>query len=289
MDVFETAFNQLCESMTFDTVRIVDPDTNLTVQEKQSPSLPEHFPDLTPAQTKSYLTFCLSSGKPILNFIHEKDQAFLLIAAPFQISAKTMLAEFLSDMTNHIFLNGIDLNDEAGLLSEIDSLRLQTVTDELTGLYNRRYIDERLPIEIVACMGKKQPLSIIFADLDFYKNVNDEYGHTAGDYVLRGVAELLTRNVRKEKDWVARYGGEEFMMFLSDTANEGAKEIAERIRIAVMNKTFDYNGKAIRITCSFGVVTIDDFSATPSVDNILDTLDQRLYQAKELGRNVVAG
>lgn len=155
MDVFESAFSQLCESMAFDAVRIVDPDTNLTVHEKRSPSLPEHFPDLTPAQTKSYLTLCLSSGKPILNFIHEKDRVSLLAAIPFQTCAKTMLAEFLSDITNHIFLNGIDLNDEAGLLSEIDSLRMQTVTDELTGLFNRRYIDERLPTEIVACMEKK--------------------------------------------------------------------------------------------------------------------------------------
>lgn len=287
MDVFESAFTQLFESMAFDAVRIVDPDTNLIVQEKQSPSLPKHFPDLTPAQTKAYLTLCLPSGEPILNFIHEKDQVSLLVAIPFQISAKTMLAEFLSDITNHIFLNGIDLNDEAGLLNEMDSLRLQTVTDELTGLYNRRFIDERLPSEILACMEKKRPLSIIFADLDFYKNVNDEYGHTAGDYVLRGFSKLLTRNVRKEKDWVARYGGEEFMIFLSDTANEGAKEIAERIRIAVMNKTFDYNGRSIKITCSFGVVTIDDFSMTPSVDKILDALDQRLYQAKKHGRNIV--
>jgi two-component system, cell cycle response regulator len=136
-------------------------------------------------------------------------------------------------------------------------------------------------------MNNKKPLSIIFADLDFYKNINDEYGHTAGDYVLRGFSELLTRNVRKEKDWVARYGGEEFMIFLSDTANEGAKEIAERIRIATMNKTFDYNGRSIKITCSFGVVTIDNFSVTPSVDEILETVDKRLYQAKKLGRNIV--
>lgn len=287
MDVFESAFSQLCESMAFDAVRIVAPDTNLTVHEKRSPSLPEHFPDLTPAQTKSYLTLCLSSGKPILNFIHEKDRVSLLAAIPFQTCAKTMLAEFFSDMTDHIFLNGTGLDDEVGLLSEIDNLRLQTVTDELTGLFNRRYIDDHLPIEIVACVEKKKPLSIIFADLDFYKNVNDEYGHAAGDFVLKGFSELLTRNVRKEKDWVARYGGEEFMIFLSDTEYEKAKEIAERVRIAVMNKAFDHNGRTIKVTCSFGVVTIDDFSAIPSVDKILDALDQRLYRAKKLGRNVV--
>ena len=136
-------------------------------------------------------------------------------------------------------------------------------------------------------MEKGCPLSVLFADLDYYKKVNDLYGHGGGDLVLREMAGILARSIRKGKDWVARYGGEEFLAFLNGCGNGKAREIAERIRVAVMRHTFHYRGQDIRITCSFGVVTIDDFSASPSPDEILDAVDRRLYQAKERGRNVV--
>jgi len=173
------------------------------------------------------------------------------------------------------------------LLSEINRLRQESITDKLTGLYNRRYIDERLPVEIGTCMEQKQPLSVIFSDLDYYKQVNDAYGHAAGDHVLREFARVLSLNIRKDRDWIARYGGEEFMIFLSGTGSAKAKEIAERIRTAVMNKSFHFRGELIKLTCSFGVYTVDNFTVLPTVDEILDTVDKRLYQAKQLGRNIV--
>lgn len=287
MDIFELVCVQLGKFIAFDAVRIVDPDSNRVVQEKQAASFTWRFPELTLSQTQKYLRSGLSTGKPILNFIREKNRTLLLMAAPFQLSGRTMLLETIMDMTDHIFLNDIDLNDEKGLLNEISRSQLQAVTDELTGLFNRRYIDERLPDEILSCMEKRRPLSVIFADLDFYKKVNDIYGHAAGDCVLREFAGLLTDNVRRGKDWVARYGGEEFILFLNGSGYGKAREIAERIRVSVMNHTFCHNGRAIKLTCSFGVVTVDDFSVAPSVDDILDTVDKRLYQAKKLGRNTV--
>ena len=287
MDIFESVCTQLGEFIAFDAVRIVDPDSNRVVQEKHAASFTGHFPDLTLSQTRKYLCLSTSTGKPVLNFIHEKNWLFLLMSSPFRISNKTMLSASLMDMPSHIFLNDIDLNDERGLLNEVKRLHLQAVTDELTGLFNRRYIDERLPSEILACMKKKRPLSVIFADLDFYKQVNDTYGHAAGDSILCELAGILTCNVRKEKDWVARYGGEEFIIFLNGIGYKKSRGIAERIRVAVMGHTFRHNGREIKITCSFGVVTIDDFSISPTVDEILDIADKRLYRAKELGRNTV--
>lgn len=287
MDIFESVWTQLGKFIETDAVRIVDPDSNRVIQEKRAASFTAHFPDLPLSQTRRYLRLCASTGKPVLNFIHEKDLLFLLISAPFRISDKTMLSESLINMTGHIFLNDIDLHDVLGLLNEVKRLHLQTVTDELTGLFNRRYIDERLPSEILTCMKKKRPLSVIFADLDLYKQVNDTYGHAAGDSILRELAGILTRNVRKEKDWVARYGGEEFIILLNGSGHRKSKEIAERIRVAIMNHTFQHNEREIKITCSFGVVTIDNFSVFPTADEILDAADKRLYQAKELGRNIV--
>lgn len=212
---------------------------------------------------------------------------FLLILASVKLDDKDLLAELLTQVTDQVLLDDINLNDQIGLLGEIKRLREETITDELTGVYNRRYIEERLPADIGRCMEQRQPLSVIFSDLDYYKQVNDEYGHAAGDHVLREFAKVLSHNIRSDSDWVARYGGEEFLTFLSGTGSEKAKEIAERIRTAVMNKSFHYRGKRIKLTSSFGVYTVDNFTVYPTVEEILDSVDQRLYQAKKLGRNMV--
>jgi diguanylate cyclase (GGDEF)-like protein len=100
-------------------------------------------------------------------------------------------------------------------------------------------------------------------------------------------AKILSKNIRKDKDWIARYGGEEFILFLVNVDNKTAKEIAERIRIAIMNKSFDFHGQVIKLTCSFGVHTVNSFKTIPSTLEILDAVDKRLYRAKSMGRNMV--
>ena len=287
MDEFETAFKQLKPATCFDAVRIVDPSDHSILKEKYMSSLYISFPDFGRKQTEKYFRLCNTSRKPVLNILHENGHVFLLMMTPVKLAGKDLLAEFLTKATDQVFLDDINLNDQIGLLSEINRLRQKSVMDELTGVYNRRYIDERLPVEIGRCMEQKQPLSVIFSDLDYYKKVNDDYGHAAGDHVLRQFAGVLSRNIRKDKDWIARYGGEEFMIFLSGAGSEKAKEIAERIRTAVMNKPFHFRGELIKLTCSFGVYTVDNFAVLPTVDEILDTVDKRLYQAKQLGRNIV--
>jgi two-component system cell cycle response regulator len=287
MDAFESVFNQLTPAKYFDAVRIIDPAENSVIKEKHYNPIAIPFPDFDIKQTNKYFDLCNSSKKPVLSLLHENEHIFLLMLIPIKLADKDLLAEFLTRVTDHVFLDDISLSDQIGLLSEINRLRQESITDKLTGLYNRRYIDERLPVEIGKCMEQKRPLSVIFADLDYYKQVNDDYGHAAGDHVLREFARVLSLNIRKDRDWIARYGGEEFMIFLSGTGSAKAKEIAERIRTAVMNKSFHFRGELIKLTCSFGVYTVDNFTVLPTVDEILDTVDKRLYQAKQLGRNIV--
>lgn len=287
MDVYQFACNQFGKWIASGAVRIWNPETNSVVQEKGSAALMSSFPDLTREQVREHVNQCVSTGKPLLNLIYAKGHLLLLLEATLQTQSGHLLLEALIDGTDQTFLNMSDLDERAKLICELDRLNRQNTTDVLTGLYNRRYIDDHLPSDILNCIIQKQPLSIIFADLDYYKKVNDAYGHAAGDFVLKGLAEIFIQNTRKEIDWVARYGGEEFLIFLHNCQKKKAKDIAERIRIAVMNHTFQYNKQGIHITCSFGVITIDDFSVIPSTDEILDTVDKRLYQAKQLGRNVV--
>ncbi len=286
MNAFGAVISQL-QQHSFDAVRIINPYTNVVLNDEFFTDLEIPFPDFDITQTKRFYELSVESKKPVINLLHWQELVLIILSFPVKLMEQELLCELLVDVTNNVFLNNVNLNDQSGLISELNSLRQKIITDELTGLYNRRFIEEKLPVEILTSVQQMSPLSVVFSDLDYYKNINDAFGHAAGDYILCEFAKILSKNIRKESDWIARYGGEEFIIFLSGAGKEKAIEIAERIRLAVMNHTFTYNGRAIRLTCSFGVYTMDDFKQTPTVDNILDAVDKRLYQAKHHGRNIV--
>lgn len=236
MDDFDSVLEQFEKFKSFDAVRIVNPSNNLTIDEKYYAFDKTHFPNFNINQTKNFFGLCTASQKPVLNIIHAHGDVFLLIVTPVNLHNHELLSEFLTKVTGNVFLNDVNFDDQLGLVNEVNRLKRETLTDELTGVYNRRFINERLPIDILTCTEQKRPLSVIFSDLDYYKKVNDVYGHTAGDHVLRAFTRVLSQNIRKDRDWIARYGGEEFIICLNGAGFKRAKEIAERIRIAVMNK-----------------------------------------------------
>jgi diguanylate cyclase (GGDEF)-like protein len=158
-------------------------------------------------------------------------------------------------------------------------------TDALTGLHNRRAMEERGLLELKRAERTSVAVSLILCDLDHFKAINDKYGHETGDEALRLVARVL-RGALRETDMLARWGGEEFMVVLIDTPMRLAIEIAERMRAAVGSTTFpDLPGGA---TISVGVSTIDRVHAPLAAwDSLLKEADQLLYQAKKEGRNRV--
>ena len=170
------------------------------------------------------------------------------------------------------------------LSSTIGSMLLK---DTLTGLYNRRYIDEYLPASISTAFDHGQPLSLVFADIDEFKQINDRYGHIAGDLVLQHIAQLLKKVVRREDSWVARYGGDEFIICLPGLDHTAATHIANRVRLAVMNERFSLENDSVSLTCSFGVHTVDQSDFQLSALKLLHRADEKLYQAKRAGRNKV--
>ncbi len=159
--------------------------------------------------------------------------------------------------------------------------------DSLTGLYNRRYIDEYLPAALSAAYDRGQPLSVIFADIDQFKQVNDNHGHLAGDLVLQHVAQLLQKKIRRTDSWVARYGGDEFVICLPGVDHAAAQRIANRLRLAIMSERFYLESESIGLTCSFGVHSVEqnDFQLTALM--LLHHADEKLYRAKHAGRNTV--
>lgn len=160
------------------------------------------------------------------------------------------------------------------------------VTDALTGLNNRRYLDNHLKILFNRSLARGRPLSILITDIDRFKLVNDTYGHDAGDEVLKEFAARIRSTVRGA-DLACRYGGEEFVVVMPDTPPEVAAAVAERLRAAVETApvTLREAGAALNITASFGISSRLESIETP--EQLMKQADLALYEAKKAGRNRV--
>ncbi|RKX72559.1 MAG: hypothetical protein DRP60_13510 [Spirochaetes bacterium] len=179
------------------------------------------------------------------------------------------------------------------LFAEINRYKELSLTDYLTGLYNKRYFQTRFNEEVSRAGRSQTDLSLLFCDIDFFKKVNDAYGHPAGDEVLRKTAKLLTGMIDqhnvfsrlRKTDIVARYGGEEFVIILPETSAEGAVQTAGKMRQAVEENSILIDSTEIKITMSFGVAELSDSAV--SCEEIIRQADSAMYQAKNSGRNKV--
>ncbi|MBY5821413.1 PleD family two-component system response regulator [Rhizobium leguminosarum] len=160
------------------------------------------------------------------------------------------------------------------------------VTDPLTGLYNRRYLDNHLNVLFNRSMARGRPLSVLITDIDRFKHVNDTYGHDGGDEVLREFSNRVRSTIRGA-DLACRYGGEEFVVVMPDTSPEIAAAVAERLRAAIENAPFmlKHAGEALNVTASFGIASRITSVLTP--DQLMKQADLALYEAKNTGRNRV--
>ncbi len=160
-----------------------------------------------------------------------------------------------------------------------------SITDALTRVYNRRYFMERLRQEVKRVSRYGPPVSLLMIDIDFFKKVNDTWGHQAGDTVLAGVAGLIKGKLR-ETDLIARYGGEEFCLLATGTDGAGALVLAERVRSRVQDASFEHGGNRIAVTVSIGVCTWEP-SLKDDLEELIRRADTSLYRAKQEGRNRV--
>ncbi len=159
------------------------------------------------------------------------------------------------------------------------------VTDELTGLYNRRYFDRHLSLMLEKAREQERDMAVMLIDMDFFKSVNDTHGHDIGDAVLKEFAQRLRRNIRGV-DLACRFGGEEFVVLMPDTDYRNAQGVAERVRMAVAERGFETaNMRPLTVTCSVGVALNEHQMDTPEM--ILKRADVALYRAKREGRNRV--
>lgn len=171
----------------------------------------------------------------------------------------------------------------AELKAKARELELASRTDPLTGLYNRRHVLEKIEEERVRHKRSGRPFCVIIGDIDFFKKVNDVYGHDCGDAVLKALANLLGRHIRRQ-DCLSRWGGEEFLMLLPETAADGASVLAEKLRKRIEEYEFTYAGMKLPLTMTFGVAQYND---DYGVDACIVGADSALYKGKSNGRNCV--
>ncbi len=180
---------------------------------------------------------------------------------------------------------------EASLKQRNKEIALLSITDPLTRVFNRGYLNENLPKAFKRAHRYHSPLSIMITDIDHFKTVNDQYGHQVGDIVLKNFAAHLGGALRKDLDWMARYGGEEFLIVLPETDLIGAQAAAERFRRLVEEMKTETDQGIVQIAASFGVAAIGDDTNLPNLtaDHLINAADQSLYQAKNSGRNRTIG
>jgi len=164
--------------------------------------------------------------------------------------------------------------------------------DDLTGLHNKKVLLERLSVEFAYCLRHKVTLSLCMFDIDHFKQINDRWGHVAGDVVLSLLGKLV-RSATRPEDAVCRYGGEEFAVLLREIDSGSAWLFAERIRKRVERADFSFNdkdglGQTIRVTISVGVATLSEMAQYATVEELVAAADKQLYAAKQAGRNRVA-
>ncbi len=208
----------------------------------------------------------------------------------FTIVCFTLIGNYQIENENRLtFLNAFLRRINSAKLKESNKmLKNFAVTDGLTGLTNRRNFDIALVNEWKACSRSKQKLSLIFIDIDFFKNYNDNYGHQNGDDCLKGVAALLWMNIKRPRDIVARYGGEEFVVLLPETDSKGAIRLAEQIRKSIeeLRMTHEFSDALDIVTISLGAATLLPTKERKYSD-LVRLADIALYKAKNNGRNKV--
>jgi diguanylate cyclase (GGDEF)-like protein len=213
--------------------------------------------------------------------LHEKD--FYSMIEQYPDIATKIMYRMLNITTQRLRDTGEFLSD---MVHWGEAARRRAITDELTGAYNRRFLDDALASQLELARNSGNPLSLLMVDLDYFREINDNYGHEAGDRSIVEVVKVINRMLR-ESDILARFGGDEFTILLPDTPGETALDMAERTRLEVESKGIlkGYGGRETGLTLSIGISSFPEHA--DDVKKLKEMADQALYRAKESGRNRV--
>ena len=225
-------------------------------------------------------------NKTLVKLEYNINSSYLVMAIPYDLNNRRIIIELLKDISDSFVLDIFDNHLKSDLHSVIQNLNNLLMKDALTEVYNRRYIIEKLPVDIINANLSNQQLSLIMFDVDFLKEINDNYGHQAGDMAIKGSAICASACLDRKADWIARYGGEEFVVCLPGADKHKAFEIADRMRSKIQNEEFTYKDNSIKLTASFGISILQP-GYQVTMEQLIEIADNNLYKAKQNGRNRV--
>lgn len=267
----------------YDTARLVDPERKKVLEYRAS--------SLAGTQETCHAYWgngkicdnCVSirayqGNRSFIKLEKSKDEVFLVTAIPIENAGRPAVLELLKDTTGTLLVGSGDYNEGEVFRRYAQEISDMIVKDPLTSLYNRRFVNERLPADVVNAALKGFPLSVCFLDLDDFKSINDLYGHGAGDSAIRAAGHTIMDNLRSGHDWAARYGGDEFLLCFNRTGKEQAAAIAERIRDEIEKIPVDFSSGTVRLSISFGLKAME---ASPMMaEELIRGADQDMYRAK---------
>jgi diguanylate cyclase (GGDEF)-like protein/PAS domain S-box-containing protein len=233
------------------------------------------YPDLTPAAVAEAIETLRAGRESVVIPSQGRKKDGTIFPARVSLFAMRNQRGALTGMACY----GLDASEQRQLEAKLEE---QAVVDELTGAYNRRYLLKRAPSEIERARRFKRDLTVMFLDIDHFKQVNDRFGHQFGDEILRSVAELCRRSMRAP-DILVRYGGDEFVILLPETNARQALEAAVRLAAALRSKIFSEDPPYRGITVSIGISALRE--GDKEIDDAVSRADRAAYRAKELGRN----
>lgn len=280
-----------CAKVLHDFARIVDPEDKRAVTVDNGEAVAQEGNCFSFWTSNSMCRNCVSmrayqTGKVNMKLEYGRNLVHMVTAVPVYLGSRLCVIEMIKDITESMFFGSRSQQDGDMLKNIISSVGDIAVRDSLTGIYNRRFINEQLPEEIRLCREEGKSISIVMMDIDNFKSINDTWGHGTGDMVLKAFASLISGCLRKNEDWLARYGGDEFMAMLWDTGSDEALPIAERMRLLVEQTLVDCGDVSLNITASLGVYTANPGDSA-DID-VLKKADTMLYRAKQSGRNQVS-
>ena len=273
----------------FHHIRIVDPIKKIVIEENGEKTTENkkcfHLCNRDTICENCISTRAYNENTSVMKFEYIDNNIYMIMATPVNKQESTYVIETIRDISDCKIFDFVEDKTVSKLKKTLSEINRLIVIDELTKCYNRRYINEKLPTDIESAKANKLPLSIAMIDIDYFKLINDKYGHLLGDLVLKDIIDVIKNNIRRKNDWIARYGGEEFLILFNDTSKEDAYNLSKRIKSVVENSIFKYDDIEINITISIGIASLS--SEIDDMDKLIRKADENLYKAKRSGRNYI--